>query len=72
MTKAQIIALRGLIFESEHAAMVFGHQNHKLTMTAKNYPDMKENSERLQKQYHEAWCVKSKALHKFIDSLLEE
>lgn len=69
MTNNQLIKLRGLIFESELAAQVYGRQSQRLAMIAENCPEMKENGERIEKEYHDSWGVKSKALHDFIDSL---
>ncbi len=69
MTNDQLIKLRGLIFESELAAQVYGRQSQRLDMISERYPDLKENSERIKKEYHDSWGVKSKALHDFIETL---
>lgn len=69
MTNEQLIELRGLIFESELAAEVYGRQSQRLAMITEEYPNFKEKSEKIEKEYHDKWGIKSKALHDFIETL---
>lgn len=71
MTPKDLTKLRGLIYESEMAAQLYGAQMQRLNMLSPtNDTVLLQSRKNIELEYAKKWGDASKALHEFIESLV--
>lgn len=72
MTKEQHEHIKGLIYESEMAAMIYGRQIQRLeSLPPTNDRLLVQSRANLKTEYQNKWAVATKALHEYIESLVK-